>query len=155
NLSLHQSGKASCDDDASKAEFTFVEAEVQVTGDIHAAGGQILNDAILKRGPSPICVYGPWVYDKGHCWHSGVPPAEQVWFRDDLPNGGKKYSLNVISDGSKRFWWRDQMDDGTKLKPWGAPPIKGLFAIAFEVKIGGLVATPPVLFEVANVDFHN
>src|SRR5262249_9224285 len=66
-----------------------------------------------------------------------------------------KYSLNVICDGSKRFWWRDQMDDGTKLKPWGAPPIKGLFAIAFEVKIGGLVATPPVLFEVANVDFHN
>src|SRR5262249_60572407 len=105
----------------------------------------------LKRGASPIGVYGPWIYDKGHCCHSEIHPAEQVWFRDDVPNGGKKYSLNVICDGSKRFWWRDQMDDGTKLKPWGAPPIKGLFAIAFETELG----KPPVTFEVSDLDSFN
>ena len=36
------------------------------------------------------------------------------------------------------------MDDGTKLKPWGAPPIRGLFALAFEAELG----KPPVKFEV-------
>jgi hypothetical protein len=43
------------------------------------------------------------------------------------------------------------MDDGTKLRPWGAPPIKGLFAIAFETVIGA----PPVRFVVTNIDFSN
>jgi hypothetical protein len=43
------------------------------------------------------------------------------------------------------------MDDGTKLKPWGAPPIKGLFAIAFEAELG----KPPVTFEVTDLDQSN
>src|SRR5450631_1227265 len=43
------------------------------------------------------------------------------------------------------------MDDGTKLKPWGAPPITGLFAIAFEVELG----KGPVKYEVSNLDDYN
>jgi hypothetical protein len=43
------------------------------------------------------------------------------------------------------------MDDGTKLKPWGAPPIKGLFAIAFESQLG----KPAVKFEVSDIDALN
>jgi len=62
------------------------------------------------------------------------------------------YHLNVIADASKRFWWRDQMDDGTKLHPWGAPPITGLFAIAFEVPIDAITVQQ---FEVAAVDVWN
>lgn len=48
------------------------------------------------------------------------------------------------------------MDDGTKLHPWGAPPITGLFAIAFEVPMSTM--TPNMTeqrFEVNDVDFSN
>ena len=48
------------------------------------------------------------------------------------------------------------MDDGTKLHPWGAPPIVGLFAIAFEVPIETHFSTVGgIRFEVANVDQWN
>ena len=53
------------------------------------------------------------------------------------------------------------MDDGTKLKPWGAPPIKGVFAIAFEVPIdlspvaGARAGQPGKKFEVTNISDHN
>jgi hypothetical protein len=43
------------------------------------------------------------------------------------------------------------MDDGTKLKPWGAPPITGTFAIAFEVELG----KPGKQFTVSNIDDYN
>jgi hypothetical protein len=67
------------------------------------------------------------------------------------------YHLNVFADSSKRFWWRSQTDDGTTVHPWGAPPITGLFAIAFEVPIDTLRAGTGggKRFEVANVDQWN
>jgi len=156
NLTLHSHGQASCDDAASVAEFTFIEAEVQVSGDIHAGAAQLLNDMILKRTGSDICVYGPWIYDKGHCCHAEIHPAEQIWWSEDIPNG-KKYTFSVISDASQRFWWRDQMDTGTKLIPWGAPPIYGLFAIAFDVSFSTIHAAgqQPLVFEVSNMDDYN
>jgi hypothetical protein len=43
------------------------------------------------------------------------------------------------------------MDDGTKLKPWGAPPITGTFAIAFEVELG----KPGKQFNISNIDDYN
>jgi hypothetical protein len=43
------------------------------------------------------------------------------------------------------------MDDGTKLKPWGAPPITGLFAIAFEVELG----KDPLRYVVTSFDNYN
>jgi hypothetical protein len=151
NLSLHQLGQPNCDDSKSIAEFNFLEAEIQPSGDVHAPTAKILTNMIGARRGQDICVYGPWIYDKGHCCHAEIHPAEQIWWKDDLGSNEKRYALNVFCDGSKRFWWRDQMDDGTKLKPWGAPPIRGLFAIAFEAQLG----KPAVKFEVSNVDDYN
>jgi hypothetical protein len=148
NLSLHQRGKPNCDDAATVNEFNFIEAEIQASGDIHSGTAQRLKDIILARRSQQICVYGPWIYDKGHCCHAEIHPAEQIWWRTDIGPNEKRYSLSVFCDASQRFWWRDQMDDGTKLKPWGAPPIRGLFAIAFETELG----RPPVKFEVKQED---
>jgi hypothetical protein len=61
------------------------------------------------------------------------------------------YFCNLIVDGSERFWWRDQMDDGTKLKPWGAPPLTGTFAIAFETQVNA----PAKQFEVSVEEVDN
>jgi hypothetical protein len=137
HLSLHKHGQPSCNDAASVAEFEVVEAEIQADGDIHSAAAQRLNDGILRHGLQEIGVYGPWIYDRGHCCHAEIHPAEQIWWRDnDLATNQSKYSFNVFCDASGRFWWRDQMDDGLKLKPWGAPPITGVFAIPFEADLG-------------------
>lgn len=128
------SGKPDCDDEASKEEFEQLEAEIAEDywpkGN-HTFGRARLADMALIRVGKQMCVYGTWIYDRGHCCHPEIHPAEQLWWQDTL-NSAKKFSLNVVCDASRRFWWRNQMDDGTKLKPWAEPPIKGLFAIAFE-----------------------
>ena len=158
-LSLHTKGQPNCDDADSRAEFTFVECEIQPYHDENAIPARLLDDAVKARAGLDICVHGPWIYDKGHCCHAEIHPAEQIWWSEDAGPGKRVYRMHVICDASKRFWWRDQMDDGTKLKPWGAPPIKGLFAIAFEADLGGpasgIVPRSPVTYEVANVDFYN
>ncbi|MGF9763678.1 hypothetical protein AAII07_52035 [Microvirga sp. 0TCS3.31] len=151
NLSLHQSGKPNCDTPKDIADAGMVEAEIQPHSDPHSGVAQRLLDMILTRSGQDIGIYGPWIFDKGHCCHSEIHPAEQIWWRDDVSTAQRRYTFCVFCDASKRFWWRDQMDDGTKLKPWGAPPIRGLFAIAFEVELG----KPAVKFEVANIDHYN
>ena len=129
--SLGISGESDCNDAQSLAEFTFVEAEVDFASN---AKDWLVGMLVNHRLGAQLCVYGPWIYDKGHCCHPEIHPAEQIWW--SVPSaGGQTHYCNVIADGSKRFWWRDQMDDGTKLKPWGAPPITGIFAIAFETEI--------------------
>ena len=148
---LGQLGQPNCDDSKSIAESKMVEAEIQPNSDIHAGTAQTLVGMISARVGRDIGVYGPWIYDKGHCCHSEIHPAEQIWWMDDISNTEKKYTFNVFCDASKRFWYRDQMDDGTKLKPWGAPPIKGLFAIAFETDLG----KPTVKFEVSDIEAYN
>jgi hypothetical protein len=152
-LSGGLSGQPSCDDSASVDSFRFIEAEIQPSGDVSftAATSQVLRDLVAARTNESICVYGPWIFDKGHCCHGEIHPAEQIWWRQDTGPTTSTYTLNVFCDGSKRFWWRSQMDDGTKLKPWGAPPIKGLFAIAFETELG----KGPVVFEVTDLDRFN
>jgi hypothetical protein len=52
---------------ASKADFIFVEAAVQLSLDVAAAAAKHLNDLISTRGGQDICVYGPSIYDRGHC----------------------------------------------------------------------------------------
>lgn len=146
NLSLHQSGQPDCDDSDSVAEFAFIEAEID--NDPHALGrlNSIFNNSLGRQ----LCLYGPWIYDKGHCCHAEIHPAEQIWWSD--PSFvGRMYFCNLLCDESERFWWRDQMDDGTKLKPWGAPPLTGTFAIAFEMAIN----TPAKQFDVAVQDAYN
>ncbi len=126
--------------------FKLVEAEI----DTSARAKRALNFLVSRRIGKQISVYGPWIYDKGHCHQPEIHPAEQIWWSETIRTT-KRYYLNLFCDASKRFWWRRQMDDGTKLKPWGAPPIKGTFAIAFETEIG----KPAKKFEVTNGDHYN
>lgn len=109
----------------------------------HTFGRARLTDMVLSRVSRGICVYGTWIYDMGHCCHPEIHPAEQLWWSDSS-NNRIKSNLNVVCDASRRFWWRSQMDDGTKLKPWAEPPIKGLFAIAFEYALPNAAATASI-----------
>ncbi len=150
------SGQADCGDEVG---FKHIEAEIAPEywpqGN-HTFGRSAFADMCLIRTGKNICVYGPWIYDMGHCCHPEIHPAEQVWWSEPQSNG-VKYNLNVFCDASRRFWWRKQMDDGTKLRPWAAPPIKGLFAIAFEVPLDQISAFGQVTkkFEVSNVEHYN
>jgi hypothetical protein len=146
NLSLHQSGQADCDSAESKDEFTFLEAEI----DSSSTAKDYLKSALAGVIGGQVGVYGPWIYDKGHCCHAEIHPAEQIWWSQDSL-AGREYFCNLLVDESERFWWRDQMDDGTKLKPWGAPPLTGTFAIAFETKVN----TPVKLFTIAVQEVFN
>ena len=155
NGSFHQHGQPNCDDAESLREVDFVEAEILASSDLNSGVNERLRDSIAAAGNHKVGVYGAWIYDKGHCCHSEIHPAEQLWWREDLADRSI-YHCAVVCDASKRFWWRDQMDDGTKLKPWGAPPVTGVFAIAFEVAPPNpLRATPTLFFEVANLSSSN
>jgi hypothetical protein len=134
---VEQSGLPDCDAPETIEEFSQLEAEIAEDhwpkGN-NTFGRARIADLCLQRTGKDMCVYGTWIYDRGHCCHPEIHPAEQLWWMEPQANG-KKYNLNVVCDASGRFWWRKQMDDGSKLKPWGAPPVKGLFAIAFEYTI--------------------
>ena len=159
HASLHKSGQPDCNDAKSIAAFERVEAEIAESywpkGN-HTYGRARLADLTLIQTGKKMCVYGPWIYDKGHCCQPEIHPAEQLWWNNPIEDG-KKYNLNVLCDASRRFWWRDQMDDGTKLRPWAAPPVKGLFAIAFEVSLGTEtnINTTYKKFEVSYIDHYN
>jgi hypothetical protein len=146
----HDSGYPSCDTPDTIRDFTFVEAEIQPFGDLASGEADALKGRIDAADDKKVGVYGPWIYDRAHCCHAEIHPAEQIWWRSDTT-----YHLNVTCDASKRFWWRDQMDDGTKLKPWGAPPITGVFAIAFEVAPPGPAVKGPLTFVVSDISAHN
>jgi hypothetical protein len=146
NLSLHHFGQPDCDDSASIASFNYVEAEIDNDPNALSRLNSMLNSSLGRQ----ISVYGPWIYDKGHCCHPEIHPAEQIWW-GDRSSVGSIYFCNLFCDESERFWWRDQMDDGTKLKPWGAPPITGTFAIALETEIN----TPAKQFNIAVQDAYN
>jgi hypothetical protein len=157
-FSAHQSGLKDCDAEGNVLDFTErIETEVCIDPKklTHSNDAMITN---LSQTPNQqICVYGPWIYDKGHCCHPEIHPTEEIWWRAD-EGTGKRYYCNVFCDASERFWWRDQMDDGTKLKPWGAPPVAGLFAIAFEIPItnGGSAFNQSIKnFEVSYIDHYN
>lgn len=159
-LSAHQSGKPDCNSADDLDDFTHVEAEIAEDfwpqGN-HTFGRARLADLVLSRVGRDICVYGPWIYDAGHCCHPEIHPSEQLWWH--TPEGNdKRYSFNVLCDASRRFFWRHQMDDGTKLKPWAAPPVKGLFAIAFEYTLPRLdvsAINSTKQFEVSIIQEHN
>lgn len=123
--------------------FKVLEAEIDAEG----TAKKKLTSLVLPRIGKQISVYGPWIFDRGHCHQPEIHPAEQIWWSEAVGNN-RKYNLNVFCDSSERFWWRDQMDDGTKLKPWGAPPITGTFAIAFETELD----KPGQNFEATSID---
>lgn len=117
-------------DDPCRAPFKVVEAEI----DMHPNAKNELIAMATERIGQQIGIYGAWIYDRGHCHHPEIHPAEQIWWSKNI-GAARIYNLNVFCDATARFWWRSQMDDGTKIKPWGAPPIKGTFALSFEVEI--------------------
>jgi hypothetical protein len=124
--SFTKSGSGDC-----PSAFNIVEAEISDHYQPPTGYKSKLVELNQKRIGKKICVYGPWIWDEGHCCHPEIHPAEQLWWSQSEGNV-IKFNLNVVCDASRRFWWRSQMDGGTKLKPWAEPPIKGLFAIAFE-----------------------
>lgn len=154
------SGQASCDDPETIEEFENIEVEIAPEywpQNNHPFGRARLTDMALIRTGKKMCAYGVWIWDEGHCRHAEIHPAEQLWWSD--PDGtGMKYTCNVFCDASKRFWWRHQMDDGTKMHPWGAPPVKGLFAIAFDVPLtlnDAAIGNVAKRFEVSNIEDYN
>jgi hypothetical protein len=158
NGSFHTQGHPSCDRPEDIAEFQFVEAEVLPSSDLTSGVNEGLRDRINATPNRKIAVHGPWIYDKAHCCHAEIHPAEQIWWREPESAGVTKYQFNVICDASGRFWWRDQMDDGVKLKPWGAPLVRGVFAIAFEIPVPAsisVVQRPHLVFEVSEISSHN
>jgi hypothetical protein len=130
NVSGHTKGLPDCDGADAVREAALVELEI----DTAETAKRRLVAQLENQGGRQISAYGAWIYDKGHCCHNEIHPAEQIWWSDPAP-AGRVYFCNLIVDGSERFWWRDQMDDGKKLKPWGAPPLTGTFAIAFEAQV--------------------
>jgi hypothetical protein len=140
------------DHDPCTDPFIVVEAEV----DAGNVAKQTLASMLAQRIGKQVAMFGPWIYDIGHCDHPEIHPAEQIWWVENAPDR-QLYHLNVFADSSERFWWRSQMDDGTKLHPWGAPPITGVYAIAFEVPIDTIAVTQATTkrFEVTNVDHWN
>lgn len=156
---IRDQGQHDCNDTQSRSEFTSLEAEIapeQWPKGKHLFGRSRLADLCLQRVGQKMCVYGPWIYDEGHCCHPEIHPAEQLWWSSPL-GSGRQYNCNVVCDASGRFWWRSQMDDGTKLKPWAEPPIRGLFAIAFEVPLAATTSLQQVglKFEVDYLDHYN
>lgn len=143
SLGLRKSGEpVYCPD-----RFFDIEAEIDAR---ESAKTRLLALNSNRIGQN-ICVFGPWIYDAGHCDQPEIHPAEQVWWSSIELGSNRQYYCNVFCDASKRYWWRDQMDDGTKIKPWGAPPIEGTFAIAFEISLD----RPARVFEVSNLDDYN
>jgi len=143
------------DSDLDPCTDPFIKVECEI--DSSDSAKKSIRDSLLQRIGKQVAIYGPWIYDIGHCDHPEIHPAEQIWWTEYLPNKNAVYHLNLFCDSSERFWWRSQMDNGTKLHPWGAPPINGTFAIAFEVPIDQLrpAATVGKHYEVANVDYDN
>ena len=150
--SFTKSGESGC-----PGSFDAIEAEIADRYRPSENYTSKLVMLLLNRYGQKIGVYGPWIYDNGHCCHPEIHPAEQVWWSEPAGNY-RKFNLNVYCDASGRFLWRNQMDDGTKLKPWAEPPIKGLFAIAFEYKLPdptNAIGYTTRKFEVANIQHNN
>lgn len=150
--SFGYSGESGCPD-----KFDELEAEIADRNKPPQGYESKLVEFSKKRIGKKICVYGTWIYDKGHCCHPEIHPAEQSWWMEASGNG-RTFNMNVICDDSGRYLWRSQMDDGTKLKPWAEPPIKGVFAIAFEYnipKFNETISYSTNKFEVANIEDYN
>ncbi|MCI0426808.1 MAG: hypothetical protein L0Z46_02170 [Nitrospiraceae bacterium] len=92
------------------------------------------------EGGSPLCTYGPWVWEEAHGNRPEIHPSELYWWSrlvGGVPGGPRRYHLMLLQEDSNRFdrqenfavsdpppgWWR----------PWSAFPRTGEFKIAFEL----------------------
>jgi len=150
--SLGYSGSSGC-----PTHFETVEAEISDKRSPSSGYKSRIVQMNESRVGQKIAVYGPWIWDEGHCCHPEIHPAEQAWWTEQEGNN-RKFHMAVFCDASRRFFWRSQMDDGTKLKPWAEPPIKGMFAIAFEYLIPAKAAMTGyhnIKYEVSTLEHHN
>lgn len=129
--------------------FDKLELEIAVRQDAR----RVVLEAI--RSTDRIGVYGAWIYDKGHCNHPEIHPAEQLFWKK-----GGVTTLGLFADTSRRFAYRRLMDDGT-VRPWAALPVKGTFAVAFRVpdptRLNQIQrnAYPTQVFDLESVTHHN
>lgn len=93
-----------------------------------------------------LCVYGPWVADKGES-HGGKPeihPSELLWWKDPakFSCGSPSFTMDgtfllLLQDNSNRFDVVDNYDTGWTpdfcWRPWSAYPRTGKFKLAFRV----------------------
>lgn len=133
----------------------FIGVELEI--DAQKETNILISNLINQRLELQMGAYGPWIWDEGHCHQPEIHPAEQMWWKTEI-NNKKEYTCALFCDASKRFWYRNQMDDGVKIRPWGAPPIKGVYAIAFEVSLGNNVQSNSgerKVFNLQNISLNN
>jgi hypothetical protein len=121
-------------------KFNSIWAEI----DLPASATKLLGQLLKTRLKLKIVVYGSWVYDRGHCCQPEIHPSEQMWWSDEDTTSERIYSCFSACDASKRFWYRHTMD-GKVIKPWAEPPVRAMYAFAFEVTPG----RPAKRFELA------
>ncbi len=98
--------------------------------------------------------YGTWIYDRGHCDHPEIHPAEQIWwsYQTDYVYTTR---CHLVCDYSRRYDRPSQFDsDGGKysvMKPWGEPPVKGVFALPFELQPGA----ERITYRIFQHDYNN
>lgn len=114
-----------------------VEAEIDLKDENEKQFVNFFNDQMKTIKSAGF--YGTWMYDRGHCDHPEIHPAEQIWWSMRTDNVST-YRCNLICDYSDRYNTTDQMDDEggkyTIKNAWAAPPIKGVFAISFSLNPG-------------------
>lgn len=131
--------------------FDEVEAEIDLK-DIHNKQFPAYFNEDMKTSLY-AGFYGTWMYDRGHCDHPEIHPAEQIWWRSVKENV-TTLRLNLICDYSDRYNKVSQFDtdDGlTVMRPWAEAPLNGVFAIPFKVKPGSEKA----IFRIIQHDSYN
>ncbi len=131
--------------------FNEVEAEIDVQ-DIHEKQLVAFFNEEMKTSVY-AGFYGPWIYDRGHCDHPEIHPAEQFWWRSVRENVTTLH-CNLVCDYSGRYNKMSQFDtdDGLPvMRPWAEAPVKGVFAIPFKVKPGAEKA----IFRIIRHDANN
>jgi hypothetical protein len=93
---------------------------------------KILNSDIFIN--NDVCLYGPWVSDKGHKNQPEIHPVQQMWFTKLLSDHTKEYHLYSMYDNSKRF------NDPTDFKNcsssgWISIPLVNTFYISFTIPL--------------------
>jgi hypothetical protein len=132
--------------------FDEVEAEIDIKDINEKQFTAFFNDEMKRTGSAGF--YGAWIYDRGHCDHPEIHPAEQIWWSYKTENV-YTYRCNLICDYSGRYNKTSQYDghggDYSVMRPWAEGPVKGVFAIPFAVKPG----SEKVIFRIIAHDTYN
>lgn len=101
-----------------------------------------------------LCVYGPWVRDRGHDFWPEIHPSELLWWHEKTKVRDQYYLMH-LQDDSNRFDRPEQFSGASECvsysdscqefrvkpeiatwwRPWAEPPRVGQFRIAFEADL--------------------